>query len=358
MKKILKKNVTNNLPKVSLILLDWSCRENFFALDWLADQSVDRGDYEIIWVELFDRVLDQVISKVDVYITCGQKGRYHKHIGYNAGLLEASGDVVTVCDSDAVFPKDFILSIHQNFNLFDGETHRSLVLMHYQHRTNSQYPGELKNFEDLERYEWVPLWENVGACVSLLRRDAVFLGGFDEHWTFRGYLCGPYDLAWRAINAGIPEKWHDPAVALWHFAHPNDDHEKLYQRFRLDTFLELGFVRPHFKEHAFSAVEAFSSGRLLPLRENSDVHALRMSWRTIGSEYEMEYSVQSDITKSSFVNMALNRLLHFETYALALIGKIFPKMVRIYIRFAKIAYSSSISQRRRKLLGTKSAVPD
>src|SRR5204862_195682 len=88
-----------SLDPPSIILLDWSCRERFHALQWLADQTVARDQYELIWVELFDRVVPQALQGADVVLTCSQKGTYHKHEGYNAGLLVSRGKVVTVCDS-------------------------------------------------------------------------------------------------------------------------------------------------------------------------------------------------------------------------------------------------------------------
>ena len=68
--KIIKTNDESTEPIVSLILLDWSVRERFHALDWLLNQSVSRDKYEIIWIELFDRVLPEVSEKVDVHICC------------------------------------------------------------------------------------------------------------------------------------------------------------------------------------------------------------------------------------------------------------------------------------------------
>jgi len=84
-----KRNDRSNPPLVSIILLDWSCRERFHALDWLTSQTVPREQYELIWVELFDRVVPKAIHDADVVITCNQKRSYHKHKGYNAGLLES-----------------------------------------------------------------------------------------------------------------------------------------------------------------------------------------------------------------------------------------------------------------------------
>lgn len=347
-----KSRAYSRLPKISLILLDWSCRERFFALDWLAQQDADREEYEIIWVELFDRAVPEVIEKADVVITCGQKGRYHKHIGYNVGLLHATGEVITVCDSDAVFPPNFISSIKKKFGMDRDGKERSLVLMHYERRTKSAYPDGMAHISELHQHEWVPLWENVGACVTMRRDDSIRLGGFDEHKTFRGYVCGPYELAWRAVNAGIPEEWHEPDVTLWHFAHPNEDHTNIYRRIRWQTLLELGFVRPHLKEHSLSAVEAFSTGRLLPLRENPKVHALRMSNRRIGSEYEMQYAQQTSAAGFTTYDMLFIRWLHFENFILNFLDKRAGALFRGYSYLANGLYPESVRARRLKTLGT------
>src|SRR5439155_11588485 len=45
-----------------------------------------------------------------------------------------------------------------------------------------------------------------------------------------------------------------------------------------------------FDYHAMTAVEAFSSGRLLPLQENPEIHRLRMTQRQIGSRFEENYA--------------------------------------------------------------------
>jgi hypothetical protein len=332
--KVHKANDSGPPPKVSVILLDWSCRERYFALDWLSCQDVPREEYELIWVELHDLVVPEVMEKADVVITCGQKGRYHKHMGYNAGLLKAMGEVVTVCDSDAVFPPTFISSIKDKFGLSGVGERRSLVLMHYEWRTKSRYPDGMSDLKDINNHVWVPLWENVGACVSVRNDDAIRFGGFDEHKSFRGYLCGPYDLAWRLINAGIPEEWHDPVVALWHFDHPNEDYYNL-KRIKLETIMELAFIRPHLKEHSLMAVEALSTGRLLPLKENPGIHKLRMSRRIIGSDYERGYSTETGPEGFSRSDILRLRALHFKDYCRF---KIYYLPSMVYRRFMHLVF--------------------
>lgn len=282
-----KRNSRPAKPQVSVILLDWSVRERFHTLDWLSRQNVPREQYELIWVELYDRVVPKVLEKADVVITCGQKEMYHKHVGYNIGLMHSQGQVITVCDSDAVFPPDFIDSIIKTFNMAESSDLSSLVLMHYEWRTKHTYPEKLSDVSELSKYEWDDLWPNVGACMSVRKIDAIRFGGFDEHPSFRGHMCGPYDLGWRLVNAGIPEVWHDESVALWHFAHPNPLGAS-GQSFSWKLWLQVAY--PHLQAHALTAVEAFSTGRLLPLKENPQVHKLRMSLRRIGTSLEEKYA--------------------------------------------------------------------
>ena len=278
-------------PKLSIVLLDWECRERFHTLDWLNRQDVPREDYELIWVELHDRVLPVAMDKADVVITCGQQGLYHKHWGYNVGALHARGTLINICDSDAVFPPDFVRSVLRSFELQPGAAPgKAQVLMHYQWRTGHLYPDDLQEIEQLSRYKWRELWPNVGACMTVRSRDLFRFGGFDEHRSYRGYMCGPYDLGWRLVNAGLPEVWHDPSVASWHFAHP-DPWFSTGELFSWRRWREKAY--PHINGHALTAVEAFSTGRVLPLEENPEIHRRRMQERVVGTPFEAQYATMT-----------------------------------------------------------------
>ncbi|MDP1680916.1 MAG: glycosyltransferase, partial [Burkholderiales bacterium] len=281
-----KAPLEGSCPKVSIILLDWGCRERFHPLDWLTTQTVARDQYELIWVELYDRVVPEAMEKADWLITCNQTGMYHKHKGYNIGLLQARGDVITVCDSDAVFPPEFVASIIESFELNTREEPRPLVLKHHEQRSNHIYPCKLEVIEDVLRYDWVELWPNDDACVSVAKRDALGFGGFDEDESLRGYIYGPYDLGWRMVNAGLPEVWHDK-VSLWHFANPHSNAKE-----NKETWGEI--APPHNDFHARDAVEAFSTGCLLPLTMNTEVQVRRMAQRRIGTDYEAKFSRMAD----------------------------------------------------------------
>ncbi|MBF0316828.1 MAG: glycosyltransferase family 2 protein [Nitrospirae bacterium] len=286
-----KANHRDETPIVSIILLDWECREHYSSLYWLNQQDVPRNQYELIWIELYNQVVPEVTAQVDWHITCGQSGMYHKHLGYNIGVLNARGDIVTVCDSDAIFPPDFISSITESFE-YDANKgcQRSLVLMHHEMRSSFLFPEGLKEIEDVKskKWKWWPLNPNAGACMSVRKSDAIRYGAFDEHDSYRGYLCGPYELGWRLINAGMPEVWYDHTVtALWHYAHPDPVG---VNGLRASVNIIFENTYPHVDLHAIKAVEAFSAGKMLPLQENPIVFDMRMKDRVIGTTFEERYS--------------------------------------------------------------------
>jgi hypothetical protein len=61
--QILFENKNCSSPKVSIILLDWSCRESFHSIDYLNKQTISREQYEIIWIEYYSRIPESLKSK-------------------------------------------------------------------------------------------------------------------------------------------------------------------------------------------------------------------------------------------------------------------------------------------------------
>lgn len=276
--------------KLSIILLDWSVREYFQALHFLKEQSVSRNLYELIWVELYDREANIVKEVCDQLICCHQSGIYHKHKGYNAGLLAAKGELVCICDSDAVFPNDFVERILHCYykDGYDQKPERKIVQV-FQRRTKTPYPGldkiKLKSIEN--DYEW-ETWNNVCACGIFLRNDIIAFGGFDEHKTYRGFFCGYSELTNRMVNMLIDEYWiPDSELAIWHFAHlrPTDPS---YGMKMVSILKEI--QSDEIDGNAIYAIECIASGRFHPLVENYEIKKIRMTSRKFASELEQSYA--------------------------------------------------------------------
>jgi len=118
--KFLKRSARRN-PKVSLILLDWSVRDSFHLLHYLARQDVPRDDFEVLVIEYYSRVSEAIRKFEDqadgwLLLEMPEDCYYHKHVMYNAGIVLARGEVCVVCDSDAMVKPGFIRSIAEAFD--------------------------------------------------------------------------------------------------------------------------------------------------------------------------------------------------------------------------------------------------
>ena len=243
---IIKKKSSRQAPKISLVLLDWSVRESFHLLHYLKKQTFPRNDFEINIIEFYSRVspaILQVEDQVDTWVLMEmpEEDYYHKHLMYNVGFVYSKGDIIVICDSDAMVKDTFLQSIIEQF-----EKNSNIVLHLDQFRNNRKdfypfcYPGfeaviskgciNYKNGKTLGLADETvdPLHNrNYGACLCAKRNDLIAIGGADEHIDFVGHICGPYDLTFRLINAGKNEVWHNSEF-LYHTWHPGQAGENNY----------------------------------------------------------------------------------------------------------------------------------
>jgi hypothetical protein len=229
-------------PKISIILIDWGVRESFHSLEYLSRQTAKRDDYELIWLEFYDRkpeALQRLVAKneriLDKWYVVGYPDNviFHKHRLYNAGILAARGEVCVICDSDAIYQPTFIDRLIGAFE----ETPRAVIHLDQVRNDNHRfYPFNYPEIEEIFG-PGIVNWDgtttlgmvvqdrihgaNYGACMAARRRDLLAIGGADEHLDYLGYICGPYDLTFRLINYhGRPERWLQNEY-LYHVWHPN-----------------------------------------------------------------------------------------------------------------------------------------
>ncbi len=267
-------------PKISLVLLDWSVRESFHLLHYLARQDVPRDVFEVLVIEYYSRVSDAIRlfeGEVDTWLLLEMPVDcyYHKHVMYNAGIALARGEIVVICDSDAMVKPGFIRAIVEAF-----ERDPRLVLHFDQFRNNRRdfYPFNYPSFEQVEGEGCVnntggrttgihdsqdPIHtRNYGACMCARRADLVAIGGADEHVDFVGHICGPYDMTFRLVNHGMKELWH-PSEFMYHTWHPGQA--------GVDNYLG-----PHDGRHvSTTSLAALSSRRVRPLLESPAIRRLR-----------------------------------------------------------------------------------
>ena len=285
-----------------MIFLDWSVRESFQILNYLAQQTVARDRFEVIVVEYYSRI-SQAICKyedqVDTWVLLEMPADtyYHKHLMYNAGIVLSRGKIVVIGDSDAMVRESFLESILRAF-----QQRQEIVLHLDQFRNNRRdfYPFNFPSFAEVIGdgcINWrdgktVGLWDtedilhtrNYGACFAAFREDVISIGGADEHVDYLGHICGPYEMTFRLVNFGKNEVWH-PSEFLYHVWHPGQAGDKNY-------------LGPHDgRQVSTRALQARRSGRVFPFVENPAIRLMRLK------------SEGSSLTSTSL----LSRLVRVET---------------------------------------------
>jgi len=294
--KIVRKNDREADPEVSLVLLDWGCRESFHTVEYLSHQTTSRDKYEVIWVEYYDREPCELGYIIQRYEECGlpspidtwiimarPKGEiFRKHWMNNVGFLNSRGKIVVFMDSDAITSTTFVDTIIREFQ---DEPDRILYLEEIRTGDKKFYPFNYPSHKEIipvaaNLVNGLPMGMranrsglsadpslihtggNYGACFAARRDDIIQVGGWDEHHDYTGYIAGPYELSMRMELLGKRELWSFQEL-LWHTPHPGADGMGNYSG-------------PHDgKGVSTTAMEIIKSKRILPLTENSYIKSLR-----------------------------------------------------------------------------------
>lgn len=285
------KRSTRNKPRLGLILLDWSVRESFHILHYLANQTVARDSFEVIVVEFYSReseAIKKYESQVDTWLLLQMPEAcyYHKHLMYNAGIVVSTAEIFAICDSDAMVRKSFVESV---IRAFEEERRLGLHLDQFRNERREFYPFNYPSFEEVigrgcvgnvngktkgivDRIAPFRL-RNYGACMCARREDVIRIGGADEHIDYLGHICGPYEMTFRLLNHGCCERWHETEF-LYHTWHPGQGGKGNY-------------LGPHDGRHtSTTALEALVTGRIFPYRENGAIKILRERGQAMWDELQ------------------------------------------------------------------------
>lgn len=299
----------SNRPVVSVILLDWKCRESFHILEYLQNQNVERDKYEIIWIEYYDNkpeTLKKLVLKsqnnaepiLDQWIVLNlpDKVYYHKHFMYNIGILASNGEIVVIMDSDAFIEPTFIATI---IDFFAQEPQAVLHMDEVRNGNPKYYPFSYPSIDDikgpgtlnwrnnitaglLDKVEFLHT-RNYGACMCAKREHLIAIGGADEHLDYLGHICGPYDMTFRLKNYGLKVVWHELEY-LYHAWHPGTD--------GVDNYLG-----PHCGRNlSVTSLAALYTNRVFPFLENPAIHLLR-SGKTTELSFDLLRSIVADETR-------------------------------------------------------------
>lgn len=208
-------------PKISVVMVDGSFRERFESIDYFGRQHLPRADYELIWVEYYDRSPADLTERLRRYpnfrhITLGRTGEYHSSYCFNHGILEARGEIICIPDADVIVEPNFLQTVWR-----DHAANDQLVEYFHRHNEPESEHREPIELDHLKRVCRITNPANHGACVTVRKKWLLEINGYDQHPLFAtGFHANDKDVYARLNNLGLLVRWH-PTTKLYHAWHPN-----------------------------------------------------------------------------------------------------------------------------------------
>ncbi|ASC71567.1 hypothetical protein XM38_025190 [Halomicronema hongdechloris C2206] len=207
-------------PKISVVMIDGSFRENFSAIKYFGDQSLPSESYELIWVEYYNNVDKNLRREIEKFpnfriLTLGREGEYHSSYCFNAGISESIGDVIVIPDADLVVENNFLEEI-----LSEHRKNNELAMYIYRLNEPKELHQEPITLEHLKQVCILTNPTNYGGCLSVRKEWLLKINGYEQHPTFgTGFHANGLDIYTRLKNLGLQIKWH-PTLRLYHAWHP------------------------------------------------------------------------------------------------------------------------------------------
>ncbi|HOK57268.1 MAG TPA: hypothetical protein PKV21_07980 [bacterium] len=342
--KILYKNENLRNPEVSIILIDWSVRHSFHILEYLNNQTIDRNNYEIIWIEYYDRKPEKIEKKLNNSIKKGKsvldkwvilemprEVYYHKHLMFNVGIILSEGEIICIPDSDAMVKKTFVETIIKEF-----KKNQNIVLHIDEIRNENKkfYPFNYPSFEEVLGEGRVLRWDgktdieklddpihllNYGACMCAKKEDLIKIGGADEHIDYLGHICGVYEMTFRLRNYGLKEVWLKEEF-LYHTWHPGESGS-------------FDYMGPHDGLNmSTTALNVLITKRILPLQENKSIKIIREKKLLFKTEELLKLAIpEKEIIQTWTVDVLREKEIEKILFPL-------DKKIRIFVIFIKTTF--------------------
>ncbi len=195
-------------------MIDGGFREAFHTIDCLANQSLPRDCYEIIWVEYYGYANPLIADRQDVrVITLNHfpDTMYHSSYCFNEGIRQSKGEIIAVLDADLVMGERFLETIIKEHDRYDDLAMYFLRLdQPEEKRTDNVSLSYLQNTCIIR------VATNYGACLTVRKKWLLEINGYEQHRAFAsGNHANGLEMYTRLRNLGLAIKWH-PSERLYH----------------------------------------------------------------------------------------------------------------------------------------------
>jgi GT2 family glycosyltransferase len=206
--------------KISVIMVDGGFREKFHAVDFYCSQNLPASDYEVLWVEYFGTVHENLRLREMKYsnfhvITLNGSGEYHSSYCFNEGIRRSRGEVLIVTDGDVVVESNLLARIWA-----EHEKNDKMAMYLYRYCEPKEEHNKSITVAHMKKVGQMTNASNFGSCLSVRKKWLIQANGYEQHPIFSsGFHANGMDMATRLKAMGMHIMW-PPDLAVYHPYHP------------------------------------------------------------------------------------------------------------------------------------------
>lgn len=204
--------------KISVIMVDGGFREKSFGAKYFSRQEFE-GDFEVIWVEFYDKVQAPLKAQEHFKITTLNNSRdkvYHSSYCFNEGIRLSQGELLIIPDADQIVKPDFMQKVWDIQRRYE-----KLVVYAYRYDEVARNSLASFDFYELEKKCILKNPLNYGGCLTVRKKWLLEINGYEEHGIFSsGFHANGLDIYTRFKSFGMAVMWA-PELKLYHPWHEN-----------------------------------------------------------------------------------------------------------------------------------------
>lgn len=204
-----------------MLLVDGSFRTRFAAIDSLKHQTLAADDFEVLWIEYYDEMKQELIDKMKErrnfqIITLKESGVYHSSYCFNRGITKARGELLVIADADVLVEANFLKTVWK-----EHQTNDQLAMYVFRMDEPKRTSSLCLDFDYLKKVCMLTNPENYGGCLTVRKKWLLKINGYEQHEILRGTAhANGRDIYTRFKNMGMHIMWH-PQLRLYHPWHPH-----------------------------------------------------------------------------------------------------------------------------------------
>ncbi|MFZ2196432.1 MAG: glycosyltransferase family A protein [Thermodesulfovibrionales bacterium] len=205
-----------NKVKISIITWDGSFRESFHTVDTFGDQDFPAARFEFIWVDFYANDNPKLLERISRYpnarllnLNHNKSIAWHLGVCFNAGIREATGDILLLVDGDIIVQKNLLDIVEEEHSRYED------LVLYFRRWDEPTFARQKQRSYEVDYLDKICILNNptnYGGALAIKKCSLAEVNNYEESEFFSGPGANGLEMYTRLRNNGFPIKWHNQKI--------------------------------------------------------------------------------------------------------------------------------------------------